>query len=204
MLVIEQYGIQLKRLTQNDIELVRTWRNHKDIRKYMGYKKYITKSMQDIWFESVDNKYNYYFLIEYHEKSIGIINAKKINLKSASGEGGIFIWDNNLENEFIPVFASLCLLNTAFFVFKLFNKSFVQILRDNPKAIQFNKALGYILVPGQEKVKNPYYILTKEDYEKKVMKLRLFAEKYSSDFALPRISGIKSENNLAEINTILV
>lgn len=204
MLIIEQYGIRLKRLEHQDIELLRKWRNHPKIRKRMAFKKHITKEMQEAWFESIDNKYNYYFLIEFQGKNIGVINAKNVNLKHSCGEGGIFIWENNLGNEFIPVFASLCLLNTAFYKLKIFNKSLIQVLKSNHKAIQFNKALGYILIPGQEAVKNQYYILTKDDYEKKVMKIRAYAEKYSNDYLPPRISGKKSAKNLKEFNDCLL
>lgn len=203
MLIIEQYGIKLKRLTHDKIELVRKWRNHPDIRKRMGYKKHITKSMQEKWFESIDNKHNYYFLIEYQDKNIGVINAKNINLSEKYGEGGIFIWEHNLDNEFVSVLASLCFINAQFFVLKMSNKSFVQILKDNPKAIQFNKALGYVLVPGQEKVKNQYYVLTKEDYEHKTKKIRVFAAKFTNDSELPRAYGEVSEKNFDEINEIL-
>ena len=37
--ILNQYGISLKRINENDIELIRKWRNHPTIRKYMGYKK---------------------------------------------------------------------------------------------------------------------------------------------------------------------
>ena len=92
-MIVEQYGIKLKRLTFQDIELVRKWRNHPDIRKRMAFKKHITQRMQEAWFNSINNKFNYYFLIEYKGKHIGVINTKSINLKEMYGEGGIFIWD---------------------------------------------------------------------------------------------------------------
>lgn len=202
-MIIEQYGIKLKRITQKDIELIRYWRNHPDIRKNMAYKKHITKKMQIEWFKSVNNKNNYYFLIEFKGKEIGVINSKNVNMNDMYGEGGIFIWEKNPDFEFVTVLASLCFLNAVFFVLKIFNKSFVQVLPSNPKAIQFNKQLGYILVPGQEKVKNPYYVLTREDYINKTEKLRNTAAKISNDFLPPRAYGETSDKNLDEINEVL-
>jgi len=202
-MIIEQYGIRLKRLTAADIELVRQWRNHPEIRKYMAYKKYITPKMQQAWFASIDNKLNYYFLIEYKGKNIGVINAKNVDTIHMHGEGGIFIWEN-AEDEYAGVLASLCLLNAVFYVLELFNKSFVRILRSNPKAIGFNSALGYGLLPGQEKHKNPYYLLTREDYEAKTKRLRETVAKLTGDYALlPKVSGEVSEKNLEEVNGFL-
>ena len=203
MLTIEQYGIILKRLEFEDIELVRRWRNHPKIRKRMSFKKHISKEMQKAWFDSINNKYNYYFLIEYQGRYIGVIDNKKINEEDFTAEGGIFIWDDELDNEFVPIFASLCLLNVNAFCFDLLYKSFVQILKTNHKAIAFNKQLGYKLLPGQEKNKNQYYLLTKIHYEKKTEKIRQFAAKYTQDFELPRIAGKASDKNLDVINAYL-
>jgi UDP-4-amino-4,6-dideoxy-N-acetyl-beta-L-altrosamine N-acetyltransferase len=202
-MIIEQYGIKLIRVTLEDIELIRYWRNHPSIRRTMHYRKYISKSMQIRWFESINNPLNYYFIIEYNNKKIGVINCKKININEGYGEGGIFIWEKDIENEYIPVFASLCLLNTVFYVFKIFNKSFVQVLNTNTKAISFNKQLGYILVPGQEKNRNPYYVLTREDYLMKSKKFNHIAKKLSNSKDI-KISGGISSNNLIQLNNLFL
>jgi hypothetical protein len=133
---------------------------------------------------------------------MGVINCKNINLKDAHGEGGIFIWDSS-GGEYLPVFASLCLLNVVFSELQMFNKSFVKIHRDNKKAILFNKSLGYILVPGQEKSVFQYYILTKEDYFLKAAKWIQLAVKISGDDQKPRINGRIEVRNLDVINLAL-
>lgn len=201
-MIIEQYGIKLIRVTQNDIELIRYWRNHPRIKKTMHYRKHISQSMQVNWFYSINNSLNYYFMIEYNNKFIGVINCKKININDGYGEGGIFIWDNDLDNEYIPVFASLSLLNFVFFVVKIYNKSFIQVLNSNFKAISFNKSLGYILVPGQDKNVNPYYVLTKEDYLKKAKKVNSIAAKIYGN-SLLKVYGEVSDLNLPIINELL-
>jgi len=201
-MIIEQYGISLKRIEYEDIELIRKWRNHPDIRKSMEFKKRITVDMQRQWFDSINNPYNYYFLIHYQNKPMGVINCKNINLKDAHGEGGIFVWDHS-GGEYLPVFASLCLLNVVFSELQMFNKSFVKIHRDNKKAIIFNKSLGYVLVPGQEKIAFQYYVLTREDYFVKAKKWIQLAEKISGDDQDPRISGPFEARNLDVINHAL-
>ncbi|MFN3918442.1 MAG: GNAT family N-acetyltransferase [Flavobacteriales bacterium] len=203
-MIIEQYGIRLTRLKYEDIELVRNWRNKPEIRKTMAYKKYITKAMQEKWFKSINNKFNYYFLIESNSGKIGIISCKKINLTDQYGEGGIFLWNRNDSPENISaVLASLCLINFIFFRLNISNKSYIQILKNNKKSIHYNKTLGYSLVPGQEKIKNKWYILTKEDYLKKASTLNEVAKKLSADYDLPRVYGEKSDLQLDEINKII-
>ena len=68
---------------------------------------------------------------------------------------------------------------------------------------QFNKSLGYVLVPGQEKSTSLYYVLTREDYISKTEILRKTASKLTGDFLLPRAYGDCSEINLTEINDFL-
>jgi RimJ/RimL family protein N-acetyltransferase len=201
-MIIEQYGITLKRVELEDIELIRKWRNHPDIRKSMEFKKRITADMQRQWFDSINNPYNYYFLIYYQNQPMGVINCKNINLKDAHGEGGIFVWDHS-GGEYLPVFASLCLLNVVFSELEMFTKSFVKIHRDNKKAIVFNKSLGYVLVPGQERSVFQYYVLTKEDYFVKAKKWIQLAEKISGDFTNPKIEGNPGAEYLDCVNAAL-
>ena len=46
-LVIEGYGVKLKRLTHDKIELLRQWRNDPKIQQYMIYREEITPEMQE-------------------------------------------------------------------------------------------------------------------------------------------------------------
>ena len=78
-MILKGYGIILKRLTEDKIELVRHWRNHPKIQQYMEYKEYITEAMQRDWFNHINNDSNYYFVIQYKEKEIGLINIKDID-----------------------------------------------------------------------------------------------------------------------------
>ena len=89
MLILSQYDIELQRLTRTDIELVRSWRNQDRIRNQMFYTDLITEQEQELWFHSVNNALNYYFLIVFKSKKIGLIHAKNIDLEVGYGEGGI-------------------------------------------------------------------------------------------------------------------
>ena len=86
---LEKYGIILKRLTYDKIELVRNWRNDPKISQYMEFRDYITLEMQEKWFQKINNDNNFFFIIEYEGKEIGIANIKDIEYKEKTGEAGI-------------------------------------------------------------------------------------------------------------------
>ncbi len=198
-MIIEQYGIRLKRVEFNDIELIRRWRNDPTIRKTMEYKKRISEEMQKKWFQSINTPFNYYFMIQVDDEPIGVLNCKNINLEEGYGEGGIFVWKHNA-GEYIPVFASLCFLNVVFTELDIFNKSFIKVHKENKKAIVFNRSLGYVLVPGQENRDFQYYVLTREDYNRKSQKWIKLAEKLSGDLEKPKFWGVPGPLNLDVIN----
>jgi len=64
-MVLSNYDITLVRLTYDQLELVRNWRNDPKISQYMEFRDYITPEMQIKWFNKVNNRNNYYFVIEY-------------------------------------------------------------------------------------------------------------------------------------------
>ncbi len=202
-MIIEQYGIKLKRLTHADIEQVRRWRNHPEIRKNMAFKRYITRKMQEAWFESIDNKYNYYFIIEYEGQQVGVLNSKNVNVKDGYGEGGIFIWEQALHATFVPTLASFLMLDASFNRLQLFDKSYIRILPQNTKVIAYNRLLGYTEVPYQEKSRNRLYVLTREAFNRRKIQLEKTLVALSGGKSEFRISGKPSEKNLDEINLIL-
>jgi len=203
MLIIEQYGVKLKRVTLEDIEQVRLWRNQTDIANYMEYRNYITPEAQKEWFKTINNKYNYYFIIEFENKNVGVINAKNYSPEQGFGEGGIFIGDKNYINSFAAVFATLCLLNFMFITLKLCDRSRARILTTNKKVIHYNKLIGYKILPDQENVFNQLYELTLEDYIKQGAKLNKAAAILNNDDAMLFYSGDISNENSDEINNLL-
>jgi UDP-4-amino-4,6-dideoxy-N-acetyl-beta-L-altrosamine N-acetyltransferase len=167
---LTKYGITLTRLRKNDIELVRQWRNSPQINQFMEYRGNITPEMQRDWFRSVDNFENFYFIIEYQGNKIGLINSSNIEWDTVSSDGGIFLWDDQYYETFVPVWASLCLLETTYFIMGA-GRSVIKTLKDNERAKKLNIHLGYELMQGQEEVYNQRYILTAESFKRHAHKL---------------------------------
>ena len=203
MLILEQFDVRLIRLQREDLELVRTWRNSAHVRDNMVYKDYISKEMQNAWFETINNPNNYYFIIEFDSKKVGVINAKNFEKEQGFGEGGIFIGDQTYEHSFAAVYASLCLLNFVFYMLRNINISRIRILKDNFRAIQYNKLLGYEWVEDSEDGLNQIYELTKENYLVKGLKLNKAAAIFAHGSSKMELTGEPTEINLREINELL-
>ena len=166
-----KYGIDLIRLTEKDIELVRKWRNSPQIQQFMEYREEITTEMQKSWFDSINNINNFYFIIHFEGQKIGLINTSNIDWDKISSDGGIFLWEEKYYETFVPVWASLIELETTFLVFNA-TKSYIKTLKDNPRAIGLNRHLGYELMDGQEEAYNQQYQLTRDNFIKKSKKIR--------------------------------
>lgn len=160
---LSKYGVRLLRLKEEDIELVRSWRNSPQIRQFMEFREEITPEMQKEWFLSIDNTENFYFIIEVQQQKIGLINSSHVDWNTVSSEGGIFLWDEQYYETFVPVWASLCLLETSFFILGA-TRSVIKTLKDNERAKKLNVHLGYELLPGQENNYNQQYLLTLESF----------------------------------------
>lgn len=167
---IIKYGVTLKRLTKDKIELVRNWRNDPKIAQYMEYKEYITPEMQEKWFEKIDNDNNFYFIVEVEGFEIGLANIKDIEYKTGVGEPGLFIYDDNYLNTIIPFYVTLCLMDFSFNTLQL-ESTYIHVLENNKRAIKFNKSLGYTLGKNQEAITNQRYTLTVESYIQNKQKL---------------------------------
>ncbi|MEA3443666.1 MAG: GNAT family N-acetyltransferase [Bacteroidota bacterium] len=176
-----RYGVTLKRLTHDDLELLRTWRNSQQVNQYMEYREYITPEMQEKWFGGIDNPDNNYYIIIYNDEKIGLINEKGYSrFADNTSESGIFLGNEKYRNSFVPVFASLILLEMSFF-FLGGNESYIRILRENSESIKYNRQLGYELCKDQEEIENQLYVLTRDNFIKKTYKIRKAALRISGD-----------------------
>ena len=202
MLTLYQYGVTLKRLEINDIEEVRNWRNFHYIQNKMQFTEDISSEMQLIWFNSINNKLNYYFIIiDENGKRVGLINSKNVDLKNKNGEGGIFISDRAVWNTFTPAVASVILLNFSLCCLQSFDRSLITIIKSNTSAINYNNKLGYSVVDEDDFAVRME--LTKESYVHSAKTyLKALDKLYPNDKELI-ISGSVSDINIQEINDLL-
>ncbi len=158
---LHNYGITLKRLSQDKIEMVRCWRNNPKIAQFMEFRSEITPEMQQKWFDSINNNNNLFYIIVFRDEEIGLINIK--NICNCSGEGGIFIWNEAFLNSDISYRAHLALFDAAFNS-GLLTEITSHVLSDNPRAQRFTQFLGFQIADNQSGTYNQLYRLNKQNY----------------------------------------
>ncbi len=192
-MIIRKYGISLVRLKKEHIEFVRKKRNLSYIQDKMLYKKRISRWQQIRWFKSINNIYNLYFLIQYNNQFIGLINGKDVDYKKRTCEGGIFIWDIEYWDTYVPVAASL-ILNDFNFMITNFKTNYAKVLKNNKNAIQYNLAQGYQII-GEQK-ESVLMELTKENYIKYNIKIKRAIEILSKDSSPISMTDISFEDDV--------
>lgn len=171
---LSKYGVTLHLLSHDKIEMLRRWRNDPKIQQFMEYREEITPEMQERWFQKVDNSgKDFYFIIEYQGDEIGCINIRDVDFEKGEGEPGIFIWDDRYLETDIPTRASFCMGDFVWDTLKL-KREIIHVLKDNKRAILYNKQKGFKLSPNQENVYNQEYTLTAEDAAKKSQRIKAF------------------------------
>ncbi len=166
-----KYGITLERLKEEDIELVRQWRNSDPVRLNMKYREIITPEQQKAWFRSIDNLNFHYVIIQYQGEKIGLLNDKNIDWQNLTSETGIFIGRPEFYHTFVPYLVSIAGIETFFYLIG-WKKQYAHILRSNANAIQYNLGLGYRLCEGQEGIEHQRYEITRESFEQTAGKIR--------------------------------
>jgi UDP-4-amino-4,6-dideoxy-N-acetyl-beta-L-altrosamine N-acetyltransferase len=141
---LQQYDLTFSRLTVNDIELVRNWRNSELINQWMIYRDTITAGQQLEWFNKLDNDTNYYFVVMHKHTSIGLMNIKDIDLQKKSGEPGGFVVEQQYLGTIIPALCLLMLFDFAFFTLGL-DELRGKVLQANTSSMKCNLELGGVV-----------------------------------------------------------
>ena len=170
---LQQYGISLNRLREEDLELVRHWRNSQRVRDNMFFREYISTGQQLEWFKKIDNYDNFFYIIEYKGEKIGLIDNKNTNWSSGSTESGLFIYDEKYANSFIPVAASFILISVGFYILNG-KDALIKVIKSNSRAIEYNTKLGFMAVDATVGSEDDalYFKLSRESFESKTKSLR--------------------------------
>jgi len=137
------YGIFLERLTRNDLELVRYWRNSEEVNSFMIYQNEISEQQQQDWFDSINNDQNYYFIIlNKREEKVGLVNIKDVDFINATGEAGVFMFGQKNWGTGIALKAGALAGRFAFENLKLASLT-CKVTKENKRAVTFNQYFGY-------------------------------------------------------------
>ena len=122
--------------TEADLETLRIMRNSNELERFMSDKRKISREEQLNWYDSLDKKTNYYYLVYDCRKNglIGYALIKNINWTNDSGEPGTFLIKPELLGTSEAALFMISFLDYCYF--KLGIKSFFgNVLADNSRAL---------------------------------------------------------------------
>jgi len=173
----EKYGFKFIRANEDNIELIRNWRNSDFIRYKMINQNIITREEQINWFKNLDKVNNHYYIAQNAEslEYVGVVYLKI--LKNNIGEPGSYLIREDLENT-----ATSTIIQFAFSDYS-FDSLGVDILspkvnKDNTKAFKLNmEACKLVVEKSTEDIH--YFEISKKEYfeNKKINKLKTFLTK---------------------------
>lgn len=142
--IINNYGIKLERLTEDKLELVRSWRNSPEVSRYMFSQDYISADQQRRWFKKINNDNNLYFLINYKNEYIGLIDMNDIDYENKIGENGFYIVNEEYRNKGIIAYLVFFCLFDYWFNEMGMNCVISRVLHTNPRAARLVSFIGSV------------------------------------------------------------
>lgn len=201
-LTLMQFGIELRRMVETDKEIVRLGRNKDFVRENHVYRTIITEAEQDKWFEEMNRKEHYVFVVLHKGQRIGVVYLRDIPQDLASSTCGLFFWEDEFIASRIPVFAALLALDFASFYCQVRRIESI-VLKTNAAGIKMYTFFGFDLV---EKDADSYLIsIDRETYLKRRDGLMTFikrAVKNKEEHVL-RVAGTQGPLNYGVVNTLL-
>ncbi|MCC2615109.1 GNAT family N-acetyltransferase [Aestuariibacter halophilus] len=166
-MILQGYQVTLTPVGEDDLDLLRQWRNDPDIARQMLSQEPISEEQQQAWFKKISrDPAQQHFVIRFRDEPIGSANIKACGpgktLKTATTiEPGLYIGDPRYRQN-ILAFAPTLVLNDY-----CFEQLGVQQLRavvkaTNTAALNYNQKLGYRTLNSGDLVE---ITLNFEDYQ---------------------------------------
>lgn len=158
-----KFGITFIPLNDDNLELVRVWRNSDDVRIFMQYQEIITQEQHLKWYKQLNKTKNFYFVAYKDNVPFGVYNIKDVDFKNLTGEPGVFLKNKASWEGDAGMRGSLGILIFAFENLKL-NSLTSHVLKTNSKVLAYNKQLGFTISNDDEESISYELTLTKDDF----------------------------------------
>lgn len=144
---IHAYGVTLAPVQQEDLALLREWRNRPDISAQMLDQRPISEAAQLQWFERIKNDTSQqHFVIRYKNEPVGTCNLKQPEGQPVIGspvlESGFYLADPRFRGSMLAFFPALALNQYCFQTLGC-TTLLAHVKPDNLAALRFNQQLGY-------------------------------------------------------------
>lgn len=134
--------IQLIKLSLDDIELVRSWRNSPDVASYMYNEKEISSSEQLDWFNRINEESSKYWIILYNGKKLGLASVTGIDYTLQSCYWAFYLGDSSVRGAGIGAKVEYNVLEYVFNELNL-NKLRCEVFVENDKVIKMHEKFGF-------------------------------------------------------------
>lgn len=172
-----KFGVDFKPLSEENLEMIRVWRNSNDVRLFMQYQEIITPQKQEIWFTQLDKETNYYFVTYMNKIPFGVYNIKDVDFHKGIGESGVFLSGSNIWESDSSMRGSIGIIIFAFEILRLETLK-CHVLKSNKKALVFNQQMGFKILDLETDSISFELMLTKQDFyaNKKISRLIKYLE----------------------------
>jgi UDP-4-amino-4,6-dideoxy-N-acetyl-beta-L-altrosamine N-acetyltransferase len=135
--------IRLKKLSEEDLELVRSWRNSEEVGKYMYTSVTVSEDDQKMWFEKIKNDSTCeYWIIEYDGKKLGLASITSISKVFDSCTWAFYLGDTSIRGAGIGSKVEYNVLQYVFETLKL-NKLNCTVFPFNESVIKMHEGFGF-------------------------------------------------------------
>lgn len=135
--------IQLTKLTSEDIELVRGWRNSEDVSKYMYTSNDISREDQEKWFKSISHDPSCeYWIIQFEGKKLGLAWISSISKIFDSCSWAFYLGDTSVRGAGIGSKVEYNVLKYVFETLNL-NKLNCTVISFNESVIKMHEGFGF-------------------------------------------------------------
>lgn len=135
--------VRLVKLVEDDLEMVRQWRNSKEVSQYMYTENIISASDQQNWFNKISQSTNsIYWIIEYSGKKIGLASVTGIDSALQSCYWAFYLGDSSIRGVGIGAKVEYLVLEYVFNELNL-NKLRCEVFVNNDKVIKMHEKFGF-------------------------------------------------------------
>ncbi len=129
-------------LSSEEVEMVRIWRNHPEVKRWMYNDRYITKEEHLNFISSLKmDERNFYYLVKKDSLNVGVLSLNRVDLYNRNSYFGIYA--NPFERlPYAAVVLEKALLKLAFEVANLHTLK-LEVIENNERAIKFYKRMGF-------------------------------------------------------------
>ena len=170
------YSVELLPVAEDDLEMIRQWRNSPAVSQYMLSRDEISQEQQLAWFKKLQRENNQqHWVIYYKNQAIGSANIKACykgqELSTATAiEAGLYIADERYRGNIIA-FAPALLINDYCFSTLNTGQMLAVVKPSNTAALNYNQKLGYKIQQRGELIT---LTLTKQDYQQATQLIKQF------------------------------